>query len=217
MGAGNPLVRSYDEGLLSIQTFFFNPDIQDVDEYVADYAKANDGDTISKETAYQDMADQDYESFLQMFYVDGLNVHGWEDAERVAELSAEYRGEGLIIATGDNIAVVVPSGCDHYHIGFGFIPRRDYNSFWEDAHDENAHKQDWYARRNLNFDDRMERIAVSEFIKYKKKCNAEIKKVAANIAKEWGDGIFPYIFSVRNGAYTSRSINKTEFKRLALI
>lgn len=221
MGTGNPLVHSFDEEGIDVTTLFFNPPIQDVDEYIAEYAAEFSDDEdytpLSNDEAHQQISDGNYESFEQMFHVDGLRVHGWDNAERITELSAEFRGECLILATGDNIYVVVPSGCEHYHIGFGFVPRRSWNSFWEEAWDENAHKQEWYAKRNWDFDARMNLLADREYDKYIAKCNAEIKRIAANVAKEWGHKAFRKYFSVRAGAWMSTPINKTEFKRLALI
>jgi len=216
MGAGNPLVCSYDDDRISINTFFLEGNLQDVDDYIAEYAANNDGETISTDTAYQDMADQDYDSFLQMFYTADLAIDGWK-GERVNELSSAFRGDGIIIARGNDICVVVPSGCDPYHIGFAFIPSRSWNSFWEEMHDEHAHKRQWYDRRNLNFDNRMYLLADRAYSSYIRKCNTEIKKVAASIAKQFRNKYFEENFTVRSGAWTSSSINKSKFKSLATI
>jgi len=216
MGAGNPLVRSYDGDCINPVTFFYNPKLWDVDEFIAEYAANNDGTELSIQDAYEEMSDQDYESFLELFHVEGLSVHGW-DGERDAELSAEFRGDGIIIASGEKVNVVVPSGSEHHHIGFGFVPNRSYNSFWEEAWDDNIEKQAWYGRYSYDFDARIKCIANNKHHHYIRQCNGEIRRIAALIAKEFGNDYFKDTIRVRNGAWTSSTINKTEFKSLALI
>ena len=216
MGAGNPLVRSYDDNRISVQTFFADFSYHgDVDDYIKEYEKECEG-SINKETAYQMIGDDAYESFQTIFENTELDIHGF-DGERIHELSGAFRGDGIVFATGENIYVIVPSGSEHYHIGFGFVPRRSWDSFWEDLHDLHAHKRKWYAIRDLDFDARINELTDNEFEKYIKVCNKEIKKVAATIADNFGDEYFEKSFTYRTGPWTSSRVTKTEFIRLAVI
>lgn len=216
MGAGNPLVKSYDDEVINITTFFADTAYQGtVEEFQKQYLH-DCGEELSEDHAYQIMSDEATDEFAEIFSVDGLIIEGF-NGEQVDSLSAEFRGAGIIFAIGDNVMVVVPTGCDDYHRAFAFVPRRSLYSFWEEAQDENAHKLEWYRKRQYNFEIRMDIIAMQEYKKYIRKCNTEIKKLAANIANNYTPETFKKIMSIRSCAWTSSNIDKTDFKRYSQI
>lgn len=221
MGQGNALIRSLDDERLNVTTFFgdFHTWDQTHQEYQQEYADEHDGDTISEESAMimqAEDSERDFYNFLAnaVYAAKGWEWIGIEKAQTDDKLSGEFRGTGYIVATSEHANLVVPSGCEHYHIAFGVVPNEEWGVMADEIWNEEQHKEPWYEARKLNFENRVDEIADRAYEKFVSKCNAEAVDLGRAMVKDLGDEAWSKCISTRNGAWQSSPVSKDQMINL---
>ena len=117
MGAGNPCINSYDEDNYQAKTYFAQLDA-DVDEF----------------HEIEDIANNAWEDFYSIIMqVENFKYYKEGEREAVEDLSCNFRGCGIILASSEHSQVVVADDSDYYHIGFGLIPNFNYEDLEEEV------------------------------------------------------------------------------------
>lgn len=188
MGAGNPRLVGYDENLYSVRTFFIDlsASIGDKD----DALKAWYDDECEN---LDDLTEEEIESkwlFIIQTTLDDFKSsfieYGFEMVDlSISELDATFRGSASIFAENDDTYIAIAEGSEYHHLGFGFIPKFEYEDIREELM---IHTQSIKEYKH-----RLERFKKSNNI------------VMSNIFKVY-DG---YI-SERCSAWTSNKLEKTE-------
>ncbi len=210
MGAGNPKVCSFDDDKFMPKTFFVDFRSDDTVQYIKDH-KEDTGHDISENIAECMLDESAWEDFDSMLYeIKELDFFGM-DGKRHDELSANFRGDGIMYAGTENGMIVVTSESESNHIAFGFIPNKKYDEVLDDVIDEQYHKQDLYNARELDFDERCEKLAEIKYKKLLKTVKKEAKQVASLIAAIFSNEGFKKFFRVRNGAWVTSEIDKKYF------
>jgi hypothetical protein len=210
MGTGNPKVYSFDNDKFIPKTFFVDFRSSDTEQFIKDNSE-DTGILISNEEAecmQDELAWESFDEFLSE--IPSLTFFG-TDGERHEELSAKFRGDGIIYAKSENGILVVTSDSEANHIAFGFIPNERYDEILDVVYDVQSQKQNWYNQRGLDFDNQCEKLSEIKYKKTLKTFNKEAKLVATQITTVFSDKGFKDFFRIRNGAWLSSKISKKDF------
>lgn len=219
MGAGNPLIRSWDEELYSAKTYFIDfSDFYTEEEKinaVKEHYESNelDGlDDLSEEEIdilfVEVILDWDAESF-QNDYFFNLDKEWdiWEKPDKdqtyQSELSAAFRGGAIILAENDDCLVLTTDEAEIHHYPIALIPAFKWNDILEDIHYENIDKMDWYDRMGKDFDAMVEKKATALYEKKLKKWHKTYEPFMRYFYSHYGKGL-----SSRNGSWTSLSLKE---------
>ena len=225
MGAGNPLVSSFNDEKFKVVTFFgdFNDWDTDTDEYRKQYKENNEGDEISEDTALIMKAEECEENFYNALSNAVYAAKDWKwngigsNRKDIDTLSGEFRGSGMILAETDSTFLVVPTSCEHYHIAFGIVPNIEWGVMWDEIYYDEQDKIDWYISRRKDFDTRIDDLTNRKFDKLLRSVNKDAKRFANALTSYFSDELFKKIFSTRNGPWQSSSITKKQFKNAITI
>jgi len=214
MGAGNPILRSFDEDKFSPNTYFFDFSISiEFEEWKKEYCEQNNVDNISDEKAWEWISDEEFEDFINLFssFCYKNKVFSFEYSRRNAryidELSAGFRESGIIIAESRNCLIITSTDGENYHMPIAFIPNFKWESLYEEIAYENDDKIEWYNKRKLSWEDMIERKADKEYDKLLKSFHKEEK-----IFWQWFKDEYPIqeFLSERNGTWCSSRISNEE-------
>lgn len=207
MGAGNPLIRSYDEEKYSPKTYYidFTESIGDKDEVLKEHYEANDLDIESvsdndKDDTFNQLVDWNIQSFMEDYFFQEDQGFHEPDETHIEELSAEFRGSGVILAETDD-CLVVHAGGEPWHFSIGMVPNFKLEDIWDEMYDENRDKEEWYDARNKSFSTRIDTLADKEYDKRLKKWLKEYEPCMRLLHKHYGKHM-----SGRSGAWTSCSL-----------
>lgn len=200
MGAGNPLLRSFDN------------DKYDPTTYYLDFVEMSNKDSENEEdseTIYD--AELEYEMFNDDFFFnlsepfENLFEVPHKTERYIDELSAAFRGNGYVIAQNDDCLVITSSDGDYHHFPITLIPNFKYEEILDEYWHENKHKIEWYEARNKDYDKMCESKAD---VIYEKKLDKWKEKYEPFM--KWFHSVFKDYMSVRNGAWTCSGLSKVE-------
>lgn len=192
MGAGNPIIRSYDQELYSPNTYYI--------DFTAMFTKED----YDKEYPNENNDSESYRDFLYnnhlSFMVDDFATNLYYEPFTFEKPQEEYK-DYHVLAQTDNALLVVCSSSDYYHCPIGIVPRFSLEEIEEEVHDDNIDKQDWYEARDKDFDAMVEKKAI---IEYNKRLKKFLKENEPNMRS-----IYDYVdgnISGRTGPWTSLSL-----------
>lgn len=172
MGAGNPLIRSFDPERYEAQTYFidFLAFYQDDDEWLkeeldsrGDERTIEELDDDQKNEIINNQAEFDIEDFQNYYFFEKENFGNTyfpvdSKDNYIETLSARFRGGATVLAQSED-AFVVTCGEDTYHYSIGIVPKFTYDEICEEVDYEQQHKYDWYVSQGRNYDAMCQRLA----------------------------------------------------------
>lgn len=211
MGAGNPLIRSFDPERYEAKTYFidFVEPYQNNNEWLKEEleSRGNDEtiDELNDDKKYEIINSQaqfDLEDFEEYYFTEKDNFGNLyksvDSKDRyIKQLSARFMGGATVLAQSED-AFVVTCGEDLYHYSIGIVPRFTYDEICEDVDYEQQHKYDWYCSRNKDYDAMCQRLADKLYekkLKLFKKNHEPTMRILHSHYKEH--------LSSRNGAWCS--------------
>lgn len=183
MGAGNPIIRSWDEQLFSPTTYFIDLtkdlDEEDDEHFVFDNF-LDDLEFVLEEfnLEYPDKRSKD-------FYID--------------ELSGEFRGSAVVLAKSKHTLLLTTTDSENHHLAIGCVPIFAMENCQEEADD--TIDVDWYDRRDRLdlYEKKREQYANKEWNRQFKIFHKEATKILTELHKT-------YQFSERNGPWMSSKV-----------
>lgn len=204
MGAGNPLLRSFDNDRFEPTTYYLDL-LGDPEEFAIAYTES--GEELPDEERVFDImsaeAEYMFEDFLESMHSEiGLTVLYSTRPKRkyglqYPELSAGFREEGILLLEGEESYVITSTDGEWSHLPIGVIPSFKFEDILSDTEFDMQDKREWYESRDRDFDAAVGREAVKVWEKRLKK----FKKEEANIVEKM-KAMYPTL-SVRLGAWTS--------------
>jgi hypothetical protein len=182
MGAGNPILRSFDPEKFEPETYFLDLSVEPGEGEEPDY--------FLEELNFEDLLES-LSSELEL-----TNMYG-ED-EYHSELSAAFRQEGIILLEGELTYIITESGAEYHHLPIAVIPNFKWEDLRDDIEYQEGDKRDWYDTRGLDFDERLDKLADKEYHKRLKEFSKESNKILTTLHGWYGKGM-----SQRNGAWMS--------------
>ena len=194
MGAGNPLLRSFDPEKFEPVTYFLDLSVEPEEGEEPDY--------FLEELNFEDLLES-LSSELEL-----TNLYGKDEYH--SELSAAFRQEGIILLEGELTYIITESGAEYHHLPIAVIPNFKLEDIRDDIEYQEGDKQEWYDARGLDFDERLDKLADKEYHKRLKEFNKESNKILSKLHEWYGKGM-----SQRSGAWMSTplvQVGKDHFK-----
>lgn len=194
MGAGNPLLRSFDPEKFEPVTYFLDLSVEPKEGEEPDY--------FLEEMNFEDLLES-LSSELEL-----TNMYG-ED-EYYPELSAAFRQEGIILLEGELTYAITETGAEYYHLPIAVIPNFKLEDIRDDIEYQEGDKEEWYDARGLDFDERLDKLANKEYHKMLKRFKKESNKILSKLHEWYGKGM-----SQRCGAWLSTplvQVGESHFK-----
>lgn len=182
MGAGNPLLRSFDPEKFEPATYFLDLSVEPEEGEEPDY--------FLEELNFEDLL-ENLSSELEL-------TNLYNENEYHPELSAAFRQEGIILLEGDLTYVITETGSEYHHLPIAVIPNFKLENIRDDIEFQEGCKQEWYNARGLDFDERLDKLADKEYHKKLKEFNKESNKILSKLHEWYGKSM-----SQRNGAWLS--------------
>jgi len=182
MGAGNPLLRSFDPEKFEPVTYFLDLSVEPEEGEEPDY--------FLEELNFKDLLES-LSSELEL-------TNRYDENEYHSELSAAFRQEGIILLEGELTYIITETGSEYYHLPIAVIPNFKLEDIREDIEYQEGDKQEWYDARGLDFDERLDKLADKEYHKMLKEFNKESNQILSKLHEWYGKGM-----SQRNGAWMS--------------
>lgn len=183
MGAGNPIIRSWDMDLFDPTTYFID---------------------LTKDLDEEDDEHFVFDNFLDYleFVLEEFNLEYPDRRSKdfyIDELSAEFRGSAVVLAKSKHTLLLTTTDSESHHLAIGCVPNFKFEDFEEDA--DNEIDTDWYDRRDRIdlLQKKREQYAKKEWNKCFKIFQKEATKILTELHKI-------YQFSVRNGAWMSSQV-----------
>jgi len=186
MGAGNPLLRSFDPELYQDKTYYI------------DFVKATDSKDDDDYLAAQDHLD----FFKCLDFID-ISFDFSDDVHK--ELSGESRGFAVVLAQFEHGMLLSTSDSEINHYAIGMVPNFKYEDICDEMEEKFEHRKSWYEIRKISYHDAINRYASSAYRKRLKLFKQEARKVMSNIRESYAE-----YMTVRCGAWTSGKVNKIE-------
>lgn len=214
MGAGNPLIRSFDPERYEAKTYFidFVEPYRNNEEWLKEELESRDnGETfedLSEEKMYEIIniqAGHDLEDFEQDYF---FQIENFRDIyysvepkdNYIKELSARFMGGATALAQSED-AFIVTCGEDLDHYSIGIVPKFTYDEICEEVDYEQQHKYDWYQSRNKDYDAMCEKLAIKLYYKklrkFLKTHEPTMRKIHEHYRKQ---------MSSRNGAWCTMNL-----------
>jgi hypothetical protein len=182
MGAGNPILRSFDPEKFDPVTYFLDLSVEPEEGEELDY--------FLEELNFEDLI----ESLCSELELTSL----YRKEEYYPELCAAFRQEGIIMLEGDLTYVITETGAEYHHLPIAVIPNFKWEDLRDDIEYQEGDKRDWYDTRGLDFDERLDKLADKEYHKKLKEFSKESNKILTTLYGWYGKGM-----SQRNGAWMS--------------
>lgn len=214
MGAGNPLIRSFDDDRYHPTTYFidFTDFCPDRDEAVKEELISNDREEDweemnedEKDKCYYQICEWNAESFREDYFFnldEQEMIADWKKPDRqdrwLGECSASFRGSAVIIAENDDAYILTTDEAEVYHYPIAIIPKFKFDSIEDDIWDRECDKEDWYQARGLHLPDRTALLAEREYDKRLKKWRKKYEPFMRLFYSHFKEGL-----SMRNGAWMS--------------
>ena len=211
MGAGNPLIKSFDPERYEAKTYFidFVESYRNNEEWLKEELESRGNEEtieeLDDEKKYEiinNQAEFDIEDFQNNYFFENENFgntyYSVEPKDNYIEaLSARFLGGATALAQSDD-AYIVTCGEDAYHYSIGIVPKFTYDEICEEVDYEQQHKYDWYVSRGKDYDAMCQRLADKLYekkIKLFKKNHEPTMRILHSHYKEH--------LSSRNGAWCS--------------
>jgi len=182
MGAGNPILRSFDPEKFEPETYFLDLSVEPEEGEEPDY--------FLEELNFEDLL----ESLISELELTNL----YNENEYHSELSAAFRQDGIIMLEGDLTYIITETGAEYHHLPIAVIPNFKWEDLRDDIEYQEGDKQEWYEARGLDFDERLDKLADKEYHKKLKEFSKESNKILTTLHKWYGKGM-----RQRCGAWTS--------------
>ena len=184
MGAGNPIIRSWDMHLFNPTTFFIDITL-DLDEDDDQYF------------AYIDFNDSLLEILPKELNIEYMSAH--KNKTFIDELSGEFRGSAIVLARTSDTMLLTTTDSDNHHLALGCVPNFKFEDYEEEAYD--VIDADWYDRRDRLdlWEKKREQYANKQWKKRFKIFHKEAQKILTELHKV-------YQLSARNGAWMSSQV-----------
>ena len=214
MGAGNPLIRSFDVDRYQPTTYFIDfTECYELDQWVKQELIDREDDRtfedLSEDDKYNMLNSQlefDVDEFRENYFLekeffgDKYSTVDQKDSY-VQELSAAYMGGGVVIVESDNAYIVTTTEAEYHHYPIAIVPKFKFDELCEDVDYEQQHKYDWYQARDKDYDAMCQRLAEKLYEKkikqFRKTHEPTMRKLHEHYAKQ---------MSQRNGAWMSEPI-----------
>ena len=182
MGAGNPILRSFDPEKFEPVTYFLDLSVEPEEGEEPDY--------FLEELNFEDLLES-LSSELEL-----TNLYG-ED-EYYSELCAAFRGKGILLLEGELTYVITETCAEYHHLPIAVIPNFKWEDLRDDIEYQEGDKREWYDARGLDFDERLDKLADKEYHKKLKEFSKESNKILTTLHGWYGKSM-----SQRNGAWMS--------------
>ena len=182
MGAGNPILKSFDPEKFEPVTYFLDLSVETEEGEEPDY--------LLEEMKFEDLI-ENLHSELNL-----ANLYG--DNEFHPELCAAFREDGIILLEGELSYVITETGGDFHHIPIAVIPNFKWEGIRDDIEYESGDKKEWYYARGLDWDTRLDELTDKEYHKRLKVFHKEQGKILTLLHQWYGKDM-----SQRGGAWTS--------------
>jgi hypothetical protein len=182
MGAGNPILRSFDPGKFEPKTYFLDLSVEPEEGEEPDY--------FLEELNFEDLL----ESLCSELELTSL----YKKEEYYSELCAAFRKDGIIMLEGELTYVITETESEYHHLPIAVIPNFKWEDLREDIEYREGDKQEWYDARGLDFDERLNKLADKEYYNKLKKFSEESNKILTTLHGWYSKGM-----SQRCGAWTS--------------
>lgn len=195
MGAGNPILNSFNPEKFNPATFFLDLSV--------DPEEGEERDYHLEELNFEDLLES-LSSELEL-----TNLYG--DREFHSELCAAFRQEGILLLEGAECYVITETGSEYHHLPIAVIPNFKWEDIRDDIEYEEGDKCDWYYARNLDWDARLDTLTDRVYLKRLKEFNKESNIILSTLHKWYGKNM-----SQRNGAWMSTplvQVGKNHFKQ----
>lgn len=122
MGAGNPLLRTFDEDRIQVQTYFF--------DFLSFYIE-----DLYSDDVISNIVDEDFRLFLDNLCDENeeWNSVFTENEETVSfeDLSSAYRSSAIVLAETSNSYLISEDSCELDHVPLAIIPRFSYDDIYD--------------------------------------------------------------------------------------
>ena len=214
MGAGNPLIKSFDPERYQAKTYFidFVESYRNNEEWLKEEleSRANEKtiEELSEEEKYEIINNQvqfDIEDFENEYFFQkdlfGETYSSVEPKDNYIEaLSARFLGGATALAQSDD-AYIVTCGEDAYHYSIGIVPKFTYDELCEEVDYEQQHKYDWYCSRDKNYNAMCEKLAEKLYEKKIKIFKRTHERTMRTLHSHYGKNM-----SSRNNAWTCSTL-----------
>lgn len=214
MGAGNPLLRSYDQELYQAKTYFidfselYEDEKEAVREHCCDQYDESEFNSLSEseiEDRFNNLIGHDVDDFKENFFD---NYYLPSEGDRcIDELSAESRGYGYVLAETETGIILSTADSENRHFAIGIVPKFKYDDIYDEIISIYGEREEWYNKRNLDFEKAMNNYALSKYKKRLIEFKKENEVVMNLIHASYGSAM-----SVRCSAWTSGSIKTITYK-----
>jgi len=194
MGAGNPLLRSFDPEKFEPVTYFLDLSVEPEEGEEPDY--------FLEELNFEDLLES-LSSELEL-----TNLYG--DNEYHPELSSAFRQDGILLLEGELSYIITETGAEFHHLPIAVIPNFKLEDIRDDIEFQEGDKREWYDARGLDFDERLDKLADKEYHKRLKEFSKESDKILSKLHEWYGKGM-----SQRCGAWMNTplvQVGKDHFK-----
>jgi hypothetical protein len=185
MGAGNPILRSFDPEKFDPVTYFLDLSVEPEEGEEPDY--------FLEELNFEDLLES-LSSELEL-----TNRYG--EGEYHSELCAAFRQEGIIMLEGDLTYVITETCAEYHHLPIAVIPNFKWGDLRDDIEYQEGDKRDWYDTRGLDFDERLDTLADREYNKLLTKFSKESNRIISTLHGWYGKSM-----SQRNGAWMTAPV-----------
>ena len=182
MGAGNPILRSFNPDKFDPETYFLDLSVEPEEGEEPDY--------FLEELNFEDLLES-LSSELEL-----TNLYG-ED-EYYSELCAAFRGKGILLLEGELTYVITETCAEYHHLPIAVIPNFKWEDLRDDIEYQEGDKREWYDARGLDFDERLDELADKEYHKKLKEFSKENNKILTTLHGWYGKSM-----SQRCGAWMS--------------
>lgn len=214
MGAGNPLIRSFDTDLYQPSTYFidFTECYEDKKEWVKeemisrdDYRKFEDLDEEEINQMFYDQLEFDVKDFMEDYFFNEPFENQYTAPDQKdryqKDLSAQFLGGATVIAESDDAYILTTSDSEYHHFAIGIVPKFRFEELCEDVDYEQQHKYDWYEARGKDYDAMCTKLAEKLYAKKLKAFLKNNEPTMRILHSHYGKQM-----SSRNGAWCSFSI-----------
>jgi len=194
MGAGNPLLRSFDPEKFEPVTYFLDLSVEPEEGEEPDYS----------------LEELNFEDLLENLSSELELTNLYNENEYHPELSAAFRQEGMILLEGELTYAITETSSEYHHLPIAVIPNFKLEDIRDDIEYQEGGKQEWYNARGLDFDERLDKLANKEYNKKLKEFSKESNKILTTLHGWYGKGM-----SQRNGAWLSTplvQVGESHFK-----
>jgi len=198
MGAGNPLIKSFDNDLYDPTTYFI--------DFSQLYDQKEHEDELSDEeweSQLDRIIEQETQSFQEDFFFNLPKPFEFDEPDEsyITELSSAFMGGGIVLAENDDCLILTTDEAVGHHYPFTLIPAFKAEDIAEDWWYENSHKEEWYSARGLDLEERCKEKSIEIYNKKLKKWKKKYEPLMRYVHTFFSD-----CFSVRTGPWTSLSL-----------